>query len=60
MLKAKQLIDLRHDLLMPRVRTTTLGHLLLLVRHSGITSLLNFARLVSLLPFPRLFLSLAL
>src|SRR6218665_3264444 len=32
----------------------TLGPLLLLVRHSGITSLFLFAHLFSLLPFPRL------
>src|SRR6218665_2517303 len=38
----------------------TLGSLLLLVHHSGITSLLIFARLFSLLPFPRLSLSLSL
>ena len=37
----------------------TLG-LLLCVRHSGITSLLLFAHLFSLLPFPHLSLSLAL
>jgi len=33
--------------------------LLLLVRHSGITSLILFARLFSLLPFPRLSLALS-
>jgi len=38
----------------------TLGPLLLLIRHSGITSLLLFFRLFYLLPFPRLFLVLSL
>src|SRR6218665_3838039 len=37
-----------------------LGPLLLLVRHSGITSLLIFARLFSLLPVPHLYLALSL
>src|SRR6218665_3182722 len=48
-------------LFMPRVRSgqpwPSLGSSLLLVRHSGITSLLIYACLISLLPFPPLSLS---
>src|SRR6218665_154203 len=40
--------------------TLHVGPLLLLVRHSGITSLLLFAHLFSLLPSPRLSLALSL
>src|SRR6218665_3117423 len=54
--------SLRQDIFMPRVRTTmgTLGPLLLLVHHSGITFLLLFVRLFCLLPFPHLSLALSL